>query len=97
MATERKHSNGQQGTAGEAEQAQRAAEMRTQGRKGCKAVRINMALSTENHEFVKLLSKASGQTMTNLVNSIVAAYRKEHPELTRKAKEYIDFINDQKW
>ena len=36
---------GQQAEASQEEAAERAAELRTQGRKGCKAIRINMAFT----------------------------------------------------
>ena len=39
---------GQQGEATQQEAAERAAALRTQGRKGCKATRINMAFTPDN-------------------------------------------------
>lgn len=85
---------GQQGTASPQEAAERAANLKTQGRKGCKAARINMAFTPENHEFIKLLAKASGRTMTELTNDIIAAYRAEHPEFEEQAKGFLDYINN---
>ncbi len=87
QATSRK---GQQGTASPQEAAERAAELRTQGRKGCKAIRINMAFTPENHEFIKVLAKISGKTLTEFTNFVIEKYREEHPELFDKAKEIID-------
>ena len=84
---------GQQGTASPQEQAERAAELKTQGRKGCKAIRINMAFTPSNHEFIKVLAKASGKTMTEFTNLVVAAYRREHPELMEKANEFLATVN----
>lgn len=84
---------GQQATASPEEQAERAAELRTQGRKGCKAPRINLAFTTENHEFIKVMAKASGRTMTQLTNDVIAAYRNEHPEFMEQAHNFLDFIN----
>lgn len=84
---------GQQATASPEEQAERAAELRTQGRKGCKAPRINLAFTTENHEFVKVMAKASGRTMTTMVNDIITAYRNEHPEFMEQAHNFLDYIN----
>lgn len=84
---------GQQGTASPEEQRARASAMQTQGRKGCQAVRINMAFTPENHEFIKVLSKASGRTLTAFVNLIVEAYRNEHPELMEQARAFLDTIN----
>lgn len=84
---------GQQGTASKEEAAERAANLRTQGRKGCKATRINMAFTPENHEFIKIMAKATGRTMTELTNDIITAYRNEHPEFLEQANSFIDFIN----
>lgn len=81
---------GQQGTASPQEATERAAELRTQGRKGCKAVRINMAFTPDNHQFIKVMAKITGKTMTEFTNYVVEQYRTEHPELYAKAKEIID-------
>lgn len=83
---------GQQGTANPQEQAERAAELRTQGRKGCKAVRINMAFTPENHQFIKVMARISGKTMTEFANIVIERYRTEHPELYEKAKDIIDML-----
>ncbi len=87
QATSRK---GQQGTASPQEAQERAAELRTQGRKGCKATRINMAFTPENHEFIKVMARLTGKTMTEFANLVVERYRNEHPELYEQAKAIID-------
>lgn len=86
-------SKGQQGTASPQEQAERQAELKTQGRKGCKAIRINMAFTPENHEFIAVMAKASGRSMTEFANLVIAAYRREHPEIMAQAQEFLDTIN----
>lgn len=48
----------------------------TQGRKGIKAKRINMAFSDENHEWIKTEARRQGLTATQLVNDIIAQERK---------------------
>ena len=87
QATSRK---GQQGTASPQEAAERAAQMKTQGRKGCKALRINMAFSPENHEYIKVMARLTGKTLTEFANLVVERYRTEHPELYEQAKAIID-------
>ena len=87
QATSRK---GQQGTASPQEAAERAAELKTQGRKGCKAIRINMAFTPDNHEFIKVMAKISGKTMTEFANLCIERYRAEHPEIYEQAKAIID-------
>lgn len=84
---------GQQGKASPKEAAERAAELKTQGRKGCRAVRINMAFTPDNHEFIKIMAKASGKTMTEFANLVITAYRREHPDLLEQAKGFLDTIN----
>ena len=81
---------GQQGPASPQEGAERAAQLKTQGRKGCKAIRINMAFTPENHEFIKVMATISGKTMTEFANLIVERYRNEHPEMYEQAKAIID-------
>ena len=81
---------GQQGTASPQEQAERAANLKTQGRKGCKAIRINMAFTPENHEFIKVMATISGKTMTEFTNLVIERYRTEHPEISEQAKAIID-------
>lgn len=84
---------GQQAAADPEEQAERAAAGRTQGRKGCKAVRINMPFTPDNHQFIKIMSRATGKTMTQVTNTIIAAYRNEHPEYLAKAQDFLEDIN----
>lgn len=83
---------GQQGTASPQEAQERAAQLKTQGRKGCKAIRINMAFTPENHEFIKVMAKISGKTMTEFTNLVVERYRAEHPEIYEQAKAIIDSL-----
>ena len=88
---------GQQGTASKEEQEERKAELRTQGRKGCKAPRINLAFTPENHQFIKIMATATGRTMTEFTNIVIAAYRKEHPEFLEQAAGFLELINKEKW
>ena len=81
---------GQQGTVTPQEAAERAAGLRTQGRKGCKAIRINMAFTPDNHEYIKVMAKITGHTMTEFTNIVIEKYRKEHPEIFDQAKQIID-------
>ena len=76
----------QQATASPQEAAERAEQLRTQGRKGCAATRINMAFSTQNIEFIKVMSKFKGMTLTAFTNYCLDKYREEHAELYEQAK-----------
>ena len=83
---------GQQGAASPQEAAERAAGLKTQGRKGCKAIRINMAFTPDNHEFIKVMSRITGKTMTEFTNFVIERYRAEHPEQFEQAKAIIDTL-----
>ncbi len=80
---------GQQQTVTPQEKAEREATGRTQGRKGCRATRINMAFWSENHAFIKTMARISGKTMTEYTNLVIAKYREEHPEVYERAKALI--------
>lgn len=93
---------GKQNEASEAEKAKRKAEMNTRGRKGCKLTRINMAFTPENHYFLKVMSKYTGNTMTEFCNKVIHNYQKEHPDLMEivkpmmeKSKEIDAMFNDE--
>lgn len=88
---------GQQGTASPEEAHERAEALRTQGRKGCKAVRINCAFTPSNHQFIKVMARATGQTMTEFVNFVVDAYQREHPEIMEQAAAFLDVVNSGKF
>ena len=47
----------------------------TQGKKGHKAPRINMAFSPDNHEWIKRRSRQLGVSATKLVNTIIERER----------------------
>lgn len=82
----------QQGTASAAERQERAAQLKTQGRKGCKAVRINMAFTPENHQFIKVMAQVTGKSMTEFTNIVIDKYRDEHPEIFDRARAIIDSV-----
>lgn len=48
----------------------------TQGRKGIKVNRMNMAFSEENYEWLRYESRVRGISATQFANDIIAAYRK---------------------
>ena len=84
---------GQQGTVSPQEAKERRENLKTQGRKGAKMVRINMAFTDSNHQFIKVMSKASGKTMTEFTNMVITAYQREHPEIMAQAQAFLDTIN----
>lgn len=77
----------QQETATAEEQAARRAAGRTQGRKGCKMQRINLAFSDENMDFIRVVSKTLGITQTQLVNQVLDNFRESNQELYEQSKK----------
>lgn len=45
----------------------------TQGRKGKKLPRINMAFTPENHEYIKRVSRQEGKSITQYINGLIEA------------------------
>ena len=84
---------GQQNTASPEEIKERRENLKTQGRKGCKSSRINMAFSDGNYQFIKVMARASGKTMTEFTNLVIAAYQREHPEIMEQAQAFLDTVN----
>jgi len=80
-------SRGTQTEADEEEKARRIMTGKTQGRKGCKAARINMSFTPENHEFILFASRYKGMNFTQFVNNIIEKYREEHADAYRQARE----------
>lgn len=60
---------------------------------GKKSPRINLAVRPDNYEFIQVMSKATGRTMTTMINDLIAAYREEHPEFMEKAADFLAFMN----
>lgn len=69
------------------QQAQDA--LNTQGRKGLKAARINMAFTPENYDYIRVMSGMRGNSMTDFVNYVIAEHRREHGEKYEQAKEIM--------
>ena len=61
---------------------------KTQGRKGVKAVRINMAFSPEIHEYIKVMARVRGESVTDFTNYVFRQSMEENAELYEKAKAF---------
>lgn len=60
----------------------------TSGHKGVKLPRINMAFSPELYDYIRTVSMARGQTMTDFLNHIVEKSMEENREIYEKALEF---------
>ena len=84
---------GQQTEATAEEQAARIAAMQTQGRKGCKLTRINMGFTDTNYDFLTIVSRATGHTLTQTCNAILKAYQDDHPELMEQTRQFVETVS----
>lgn len=64
--------------------------LRTQGKKGAKAQRFNMAFTPSNLDFIRVMSKIKGLTMTQFVNEIINREREAQSDTYEKAKSLIE-------
>lgn len=90
--TELKKSAGRknnQPEASEAEKLERAESLKTQGRKGCKAIRINMAFTPSNYKYIQTMSKIHGMSMTEYVNFMIKRYMKDHDQDYKTIQELV--------
>lgn len=87
----RRHSReGDPFTAEEISQAR--AEGKTQGRKGVKAIRICMAFAPDVHDFLSLMSRRAGMSVTAYTNHLLRQAMVERAEAYEKAKEQRDEV-----
>lgn len=61
----------------------------TQGRKGKKLPRINMAFSQENLEYLRLISRIEGVSMTEYVNQLLEVDKAEKSAVLGKARRVL--------
>lgn len=60
----------------------------TRGRKGVKAIRINMAFTPEIHDFIKVMARARGETITDFTNHVIANCMDQYKDLYEQAKKF---------
>lgn len=63
-------------------------EMKTAGRKGVKLPRINLAFSPDVYEYIQIMSRVRGESMTAFVNIALRQHIEEHRDLYDKAIEF---------
>lgn len=61
----------------------------TQGRKGMKQARINMAFTQDNLEYLRIMSRIEGVSMTDYVNRLLETDRQERSAILAKAKRVL--------
>lgn len=61
----------------------------TQGRKGAKLPRINMAFPQESLDFLRVMSSIRGQSITRYVNDLIEQDMLRNAETYEKAKQLV--------
>ncbi len=67
--------------------------LRTQGHKGMKLPRINLAFSKANYDFIKVMAGIRGQNLTVYINSILDAERERMKTDYLAAKALVEKMN----
>lgn len=62
---------------------------KTQGRKGKALPRINMAFYPGNYEYIKLISRIEGVSMTRYVNDLIEKDRLKNKSKMKKIREFL--------
>ncbi len=76
--------------------AEREAAGRTQGRAGCKLIRFSAAFSSENFQFIQIMSRINGMTMTSFLDLIVQRYREANSDVFKSARKIISTMEQRK-
>lgn len=72
----------------EQEKAEFLQQMRTVGRKGVKLPRINLAFAPDVYEYIQIMSRVRGESMTDFVNLALRQHMEEHRDLYDRAIEF---------
>lgn len=65
---------------------------RTQGRKGCKMHRFNMAFSPKAYQFLSCMARVRGETMTSFVNHLIEKCADDNAEIYQQALKFRDSL-----
>lgn len=62
--------------------------LKTSGRKGVKLPRINLAFAPDVYEYVQIMSRVTGGSMTDFINTAMRQHMNEHHDIYEKAIEF---------
>lgn len=66
--------------------------LKTQGRKGASAKRINLAFTDTNYNYVSTMARVRGETLTEFINLVIAESMARNAETYLKAIEFRNSI-----
>lgn len=61
----------------------------TQGKKGMKMMRLSVAFTPSNEDYIRTMSRIEGMSMIRYINKIIERDRQEHGDLYEKAKALL--------
>lgn len=61
----------------DAEAQEAKLQMKTQGKKGLKAARINMAFAPDTYDYIRIMAQAKGISITEFVNQLIRQHMEE--------------------
>lgn len=67
---------------------------KTQGRKGVKAIRINMAFTPEVHDYIKTMARVRGESVTEFTNYVFRQSMEQNADLYEQAQAFRESFND---
>ncbi len=62
--------------------------MKTSGRKGMGLPRINMGFRPSNYEYIQIMSRVRGQTLTQFINDCIEDHMKRNADMYEQAKAF---------
>ena len=63
---------------------------KTQGRPGIKIARLNLAISPEMFEYVRIMSRVRGEAMGNFIDRALREDMERYKDLYQEARSFID-------
>ena len=62
---------------------------KTQGKRGMKSVRVNMAFDKPVHDYIRTMARAGGMTITDFTNLVFREHMKRNADKYKKASEFV--------
>lgn len=79
----------------EEERIEETKEFEPQESEECKAVRINVALTPSNNDFLRVMARLKEQSITEFCNYIIERYKAEHSEIYEQVKMFVSALDEE--
>lgn len=70
---------------------------KTAGRKGVKGDRINLGITPDNYEYIKIMGQVTGDGPTKFINKILDQHRKANAEIYAQALKFKEALDNYKF